>query len=602
MAKLYWNTDRTKNINSKNIVELYTTFIKTTVGLNYSELSEYCDTIYARDPGTNYFSQLTTPINFLGLLEYKEEGNDFKVVENIFIKNNIENETFSKLYADYYLSYWQYPRHNMTEDRALTKRKPYLLVLKLLKLLFDIDPEQAYLTKEELFYLFENDINHRKSYDDINIALANNILDNNREWGKSKTIIDNGIVSYDKTMFKNSSILTFETNDYNSPSNFIFGLSKKVNAIKKLNWITSDVVKDDFFDFDPNISSANKDVITKWGQFINNKDRFSKWFTAMTLYDFEEYCLLEGFKFDTDLLRRFILSLETKPFLILTGISGSGKTKIAELYSEYLEKNARGLQLMKAIGSNWNDNKKLLGFKNPLVEDNDTAYQETDLVKFIKMANANLDKTFIVILDEMNLSYTEKYFADFLSALETRKHEIKLSNEEIIVWSENLKIIGTINEDETTHTISPKVLDRANVIEMNGLRPSEYIDSQLQKDDDNLYKSFSFDIEEYKSLLDDIYDCLNGNFAFRVINEITKYIENNRIHAEEKLLHELLDEQIYQKILPKVHGSKMDLPKKLGVLKQILEDTSNPYSFTIQKIDRMLSHVATHGYASFVNG
>ena len=84
----------------------------------------------------------------------------------------------------------------------------------------------------------------------------------------------------------------------------------------------------------------------------------------MSIVDFREYCEEEGFHFKEDLIRRFILSLETKPFLILTGISGSGKTKIAELYGNFLNKNTRGKKFILAIGSNWNDNKKLIPADN----------------------------------------------------------------------------------------------------------------------------------------------------------------------------------------------------------------------------------------------
>ena len=203
----------------------------------------------------------------------------------------------------------------------------------------------------------------------------------------------------------------------------------------------------------------------------------------------------------------------------------------------------------------------------------------------------------------MNLSYTEKYFSDFLSALESIEKEISLPNGNKILWSKNLKIIGTINEDETTHTISPKILDRANVIEMNGLIPSDYIDMQIASEDD-IYKTFAenYNINDYKTLLNQIYTALNGNFAFRIMNEITLYININKAHNDDADIHSLLDEQIYQKILPKIHGSKLDLPKKLSELKTVLEGTEKEYLLTNNKIKNMLDHVSTHGYASFIMG
>lgn len=602
MAKLYWNTDRTQHTSSENVRALYEKFVSEVIGLEYSELSDKAREIYNKT--SDYFTQLTTPLNFLGFLQTVEDENGHRIVsKNEFLDKNILNHTFSKLYLDYYLSYWQYPRHNNSDDRDLAKRKPYLIILQLLKMLSDRNHEEAYLTKKEFFHLFDNDSPPYKSYTDINEALVTEILDNDRSWGRGQDDVSDGDISYDKALLNNSSLLTFNGENYGSPDGFYVGLSGKENTLKKLEWLLSDHMKNDTFNFDPSISYRDKDVINDWAKFITDVERFNKWFTAMSIYDFKDYAGKNGFNFQDDLIRRFILSIATKPFLILTGISGSGKTKIAELYGEYLRQNSRGEHYVLAIGSNWNDNKKLLGFKNPLQANPDEAYQKTLLVEFMQEANENLDKQYIVILDEMNLSYTEKYFADFLSALESRDHKIILPNGEIMEWTKNIKIIGTVNEDETTHTISPKVLDRANVIEMNGVQPSEYISSQIIESID-LYTELesNIDIEKYKALLDEIYECLNGNFAFRVVDEISIYINQNKIYDSSKELDELLDEQIYQKILPKIHGSKLDLPKKLNKLKEVLEATQKPYSNTNSKIEKMLSHVSTHGYASFITG
>ena len=602
MAKLYWNTDRTQQTTSANARELYEKFVSQVIGLPYTELKEKAKEIYEKE--TEYFSTLSTPLNFLGFLQTTENETRI-IIKNDFLDRNIRNVQFSELYTDYFLSYWQYPRHNNSDDRDISIRKPYLLIIKLLKLLFDINPEEAYLTDKEFFYLFSKDIQPLKTYDDINLTLINQILDNNRSWGREQNDLPtNSILNYEKALLKNSTLISFNQADYNNINDFSFGLKKETNTMEKVKWILSDYLRNDVFVFDPTRSERDKDVINDWANFITNEERFNRWFKAMSISEFSEYCSMEGYQFDNDLVRRFILSLETKPFLLLTGISGSGKTKIAEHYGNYLESKARGEKYILAVGSNWNDGKKLLGFNNPLQPDAEQAYLETDLVKFIKNANENTDKTFIVILDEMNLSYTEKYFSDFLSALESLDNKIKLPNGENITWSKNIKIIGTINEDETTHTISPKILDRANVIEMNGLAPSVYIAKQMASPDDNIYKDFTryFDIKEYKSILDKIYNALNGNFAFRIIDEITLYIKINKEYNAAADLHMLLDEQVYQKLLPKIHGSKLDLPKKLNELKSVLYGTEKEYLLTNTKITKMLDHVSTHGYASFIMG
>jgi len=574
-TKMFWGrSDKSKMFNIDTFKSRYN-LVKYSVEhtLTYDEFRDYCNGL------GHDFSIMTTVMNIYGLIQLRED----RLEKNTFLTKNIGNDTFLNIYLDYYLSYWQ------EEDGGIVV-KPYLLMLKLLKLL-----KQRGEIPELSEYEFTETFKEFKSYEDINDDLVNDIL------LKRATVQDNqyGNLGYStKAYLQYSSLLNFDKKG--KDRGFFVELKSDYGVDAKIERLLSEMVINDIFTHAP---TPVKQKNTAWGKYLNNKDRFKGWFTLMSIVDFKKYCEEEGFHFKEDLIRRFVLSLETKPFLILTGISGSGKTKIAELYGNFLNENTRGEKFILAIGSNWNDNKKLLGFQNPLHATPDLAYQKTDLVDFIKEANENSDKTYIVILDEMNLSYTEKYFSDFLSALESLSHEITLPNGEVLQWSNNLKIIGTINEDETTHTISPKVLDRANVIEMNGMLPSLYIDSQIDKDVE-LYIKFStaFNIVAYKTILDSIYEVLNGNFAFRIVNEITAYILTNKEYNNDLTLDELLDEQIYQKILPKVHGSKMDLPKKLTALKQVIDDRGSPYTNSNKKIQKMLDHVATHGYASFIVG
>lgn len=312
--------------------------------------------------------------------------------------------------------------------------------------------------------------------------------------------------------------------------------------------------------------------------------------------EFKHFCAEKGFSYSDDLIRRFVLSLEAKPFLLLTGISGSGKTKIAELWSRYLESKNEAEWKMIAVGSNWTDNKKLLGFNNVLLEE-DKAFQTTELVELMKRAQGS-DKEFIIILDEMNLSRVEMYFADFLSALESLDHTIKLANNETILWTRNIKIIGTVNVDESTYMFSPKVLDRANVIEMNGISPREYIES-VKESDDKIYKLIKDKdwFDNYVSLLESVYTDLNGEFAYRVIDEITAYIALNvKLYGSDKYLT-FVDEQVSQKILPKLHGSKAQLKPKLDKLQVTFADKACP--LVNNKLSKMQEDVKK-GYTSFI--
>lgn len=219
----------------------------------------------------------------------------------------------------------------------------------------------------------------------------------------------------------------------------------------------------------------------------------------------------------------YLTALRTKPFMLLAGISGTGKSRIVrELafkscpsYLQDEDGTTPGNYCMIEVKPNWHDSSELLGYYSNIAKQ----YVFTDFVKFLLKAKLYSDVPFFVCLDEMNLAPVEQYFAEFLSVLETRKQtesgiktgalvkgnyfkRIKSVNEydnvqtdadvytllEIPITAEqkeelaktnslktdgltlpeNVFVIGTVNMDDTTHQFSRKVLDRAMTIEMNG--------------------------------------------------------------------------------------------------------------------------------------
>jgi 5-methylcytosine-specific restriction protein B len=168
---------------------------------------------------------------------------------------------------------------------------------------------------------------------------------------------------------------------------------------------------------------------------------------------------------------RFTSSLMTKPFILLTGLSGSGKTKLAQAFSTWISKSSDQYCLIP-VGADWTNREPLLGYLNALEKD---SYIKPDngVLDLLLDAEKNPNIPFFLILDEMNLSHVERYFADFLSAMESGLPIPLHSNNGIMIASDgtiippeisfngNLFIIGTVNIDETTYMFSPKVLDRA---------------------------------------------------------------------------------------------------------------------------------------------
>ena len=194
-----------------------------------------------------------------------------------------------------------------------------------------------------------------------------------------------------------------------------------------------------------------------------------------------EYINSKGFVYDEKLLKNFYLSLKSKPFVLLAGTSGTGKTRLVRLFAEAIGAYGSGRYKQIAVKPDWSDSMDLFGHVNL-----DNKFVPGAIVEFIKKAVDDSDKLpHILCLDEMNLARVEYYFSDFLSIIETRdlvEDEIVTDNlvpkicysgdedaEKLysnLMIPENLYIIGTVNMDETTFPFSKKVLDRANTIEL----------------------------------------------------------------------------------------------------------------------------------------
>ena len=340
------------------------------------------------------------------------------------------------------------------------------------------------------------------------------------------------------------------------------------------------------------------------------------------------------------LIKRLAYSLMAKPFVILSGLAGSGKTQLALAFAKCLSENIKEQVCTVSIGADWTNKEPLLGYPNAL-QPGKYEKPESGVLDLLIAANReeNANKPFFLILDEMNLSVVERYFADFLSAMESGE-PIKLwdgnENEEDenkyvpaeIHLPKNVFIIGTINVDETTYMFSPKVLDRANVIEFK-IAADEMEDylgkkvkinlesaysacadmavdfvtkakSQVEKDEKNKDVLLSF----FKELKE-----VNAEFGYRTVNEISRYL-----HFSEGDLSadSAIDTAILQKLLPKLHGSRKKLVPVLtslwklclndGVTKEIdaeFSATDFKYPESAEKIQRMYHAVVDNGFTSF---
>ena len=325
-----------------------------------------------------------------------------------------------------------------------------------------------------------------------------------------------------------------------------------------------------------------------------------------------------GLSFDREKIRKFIASLAAKPFLVLTGLSGSGKTKLAQAFARWITpdpsfpKPSEGewtnpQYALISVGADWTGNENILGYPDGL---DSSRYVSKRALEVILHANAHKDVPHFLILDEMNLSHVERYFADILSAVESGEH-IHLYEEEAAVRTKggkvevprsvslpkNLFIIGTVNVDETTYMFSPKVLDRANVIEFrmddgelssflrNPAKPDiEKLDGagsafgrafvNAAKSSVNVPSEIASRFQKEMLLLFKVLQSANAEFGYRVAHEAARFMyfykEFGAFPPEDtEWFDDAMDAVIVQKLLPKLHGSRGKLEGLLWALAMV---------------------------------
>ncbi len=356
------------------------------------------------------------------------------------------------------------------------------------------------------------------------------------------------------------------------------------------------------------------------------------------------YIAAKGFNYEGNLIENFYLSLKSKPFVILAGTSGTGKTRLVKLFAEAIGAKMK----LVPVRPDWSDSSDLFGHT-----DLSGKFQPGAIIDFIKQAEWDRETPYFLCLDEMNLARVEYYLSDFLSVIETRDRKTNgaietdplvdaeyykdpeaMSKYGRVFIPDNLYIIGTVNMDETTFPFSKKVLDRANTIEFsfvnlmakaasdeagmpqkldNSFVKTEYL--YLSDCEDSAWiDNVCFNLEE----LNQILVKANLHVGYRVRDEICFYMLNNKKAA---LItdDEAFDNEIMQKILPRIQGSSSAIKVVLSELfikcagdytgfagvsafeqmNSYMEQKDCRYPNTVRKIVFMMRRYEEDGFTSY---
>ena len=293
-----------------------------------------------------------------------------------------------------------------------------------------------------------------------------------------------------------------------------------------------------------------------------------------------------GLAISDKILRRYHVSLKTRGFVILSGVSGTGKSWLASEYADAVGAN----YLLQPVAPNWTTNEDLLGYLNPIRG----TFSFTPFSQFLRDASAEYEsaqrqgrsaRPFHVTLDEMNLARVEYYFAKFLSSMEVRAREgtaeLELAPGTTLLLTPNLFFSGTVNVDETTKGFSDKVYDRAQLLE-------------LPVDPEALRRHISG--KPYEAFLMEVWEHVHpvAPFAFRTLDEIESYCS-----VAEQLnvsWQEALDEQLLQKVLPKFKGGELAVQ---DALEWLVGRTADEFPLTQEKSAEMLAYCQEHGFTDY---
>ncbi|MBR1788899.1 MAG: AAA family ATPase [Bacteroidaceae bacterium] len=404
---------------------------------------------------------------------------------------------------------------------------------------------------------------------------------------------------------------------YKMPDGSIVHNEKTMNKIAESIGISA---HDTWFVYD--LSVANQDSLLinacaagtdKYKQYVGtSKERSKEWGEIVDASNNVSNLFIKQILSVPPLFRPYITAIKSKPFLLLAGISGTGKSRIVrelaracweEGSKEYKDPKPKNFEMVQ-VKPNWHDSSELIGYVSRV--SGSPVFVAGDFLKFVAKAWENPVVPYFLCLDEMNLAPVEQYFAEYLSVVESRKadengvittdpilkkceeqwyfdlttqltrdDEVRARfNKDGISIPQNLIVVGTVNMDETTFSFSRKVLDRAMTIEMNEVDLYGGLDDRHEKigklEAGNLIGTTVEGVDVYrenKEVCDTALKYLQAvnldldgtpfKVAYRTRNEFLLYVVNNLPYNKDKEGNEISQQEVIARALDEVTSMKI---------------------------------------------
>lgn len=342
-----------------------------------------------------------------------------------------------------------------------------------------------------------------------------------------------------------------------------------------------------------------------------------------------------GYIFTSEQIATYLTAVRTKPFVILAGVSGTGKTHLPIT----LAKATASLYTVCSVRPDWTDSSPLLGYT-----DITGKFHPGILLDYAKKAMCDPDHEYFFLLDEMNLARVEYYLSDVLSKMETMSVSTatgRLESEPLMPgvdgWSDvvipsNLCFVGSINMDESTQPISKKVLDRAFVLDFNEVdlslaqepasgtvEPLPWDSKEWGSDRLPMFGTIGLEPDEFAAVTEKLTDVnkimrAGGfNFGYRLRNEICAFIANSKnidaVFSDDATNSGAFDIALKAKALSRIEGQGIVVSDVIRDLRACLKDddgdtvadSKTRFQRTLNKLSDMADMFDRTGYASYWN-